>query len=119
MRASHRISHLDQPHRTLELRCLSTYITFTGTWPMFCKASGTCQCVITPLDPPGRLVCLVKFERRTCPAPLVYTRLKHRSTSSSADWIPRNCLPQGDVKCPGFRTSNTHCLPLWFLGLLL
>src|SRR6185369_12880692 len=31
----------------------------------------------------------------------------------------RNCLPQGDVKCPGFRTSKTHCLPLWSLGLLL
>jgi len=46
---------------------------------MFCKAVGTCQCVITPLDPTGRLVWLVKFERRSCPASLVYTRLKHRS----------------------------------------
>ncbi len=41
---------------------------------MFCKAPGTCQCVVTPLDPTGRLVWLVLFERRTCPAPLVYTR---------------------------------------------
>lgn len=58
---------------------------------MFCKATATCQCVVIPLDPTGRLVWLVLFERRTCPAPLVYTRLKHKSKSSSADWISRNC----------------------------